>query len=237
MDHKQKTYLVGDGSDLHTKYGVVKAQDIMDSPLGGTLKSNTGIGFTVLEPDILDYIRKARRGPQAMTLKDMSLITGYAGLRSGSKVVESGTGSGLFTMFLAHVIYPEKVATYELREDFADIASSNFSRFGIENIELKLRDIYEGIDEQGLDAVLLDLTEPWKAVEHARSSLKVGGRLISYSPSINQSRQFAEVLDGFSYETFETILRHWKEPSMRPDTKMIGHTGFLTVARKISSGD
>jgi tRNA (adenine57-N1/adenine58-N1)-methyltransferase len=234
VDHKGNRYLVDDGRDLHTKYGVVNAEAISSSKPGSTLESNTGIKFRVLQPDILDFISKARRGPQAMTLKDMSLIAGYAGLHSGSRVVEAGAGSGLLSMFLAYVIYPEKLVSYEVREDFAEIAGSNFKRFGIENIELRIQDIYEGIDEGGLDAVVLDLSEPWMAVDHVRHSLKPGGRLVSYSPSINQSRQLAERLEGFLYETFECIRRNWKESSMRPDTRMLGHTGFLTVARLLS---
>ncbi|MFH1404387.1 MAG: tRNA (adenine-N1)-methyltransferase [Candidatus Altiarchaeota archaeon] len=233
IDHKGQRYLVKDGEDLHTKYGLLKSGDIDSAKPGGTLTSNTGVRFTVIDPDILDFISKARRGPQAMTLKDMSLIAGYAGLHTGSRVVEAGTGSGLFTMYLAHIIHPGRVVTYEVREDHASIARSNFERFGIGNVELKLQDVYEGIDEGGLDAVLLDLTEPWRVVEHARKALNVGGRLVSYSPSINQSRQLAEKLEGFEYETFECILREWKEESMRPDTRMLGHTGFLTVARRL----
>ena len=231
IDHKGVKYLVNDGEDLHTKYGVVKSVDIQKAKPGTVLKSNTGIKFTVIDPDILDYISKAKRGPQAMTLKDMSLIAGYAGLQSGMKVVESGTGSGVFTMYLAHILHPGRVTTYEIREDHADIAKKNFERFDIKNIDLKLQDIYEGIGESGLDAILLDLTEPWLVVDHAREALKIGGRLISYSPSINQTNQLADRLDGFLYESFECILRHWKEDSMRPNTRMLGHTGFLTVAR------
>jgi len=232
-DRKGSSYLVNDGNDLHTKYGVVKADAIANAAAGDILESNTGMAYTVLAPNILDYIAKARRGPQAMTLKDMGLCVAYSGIRSGSRVFESGTGSGLFTMYLAHIVHPATVVTYEVREDFAEIARKNFERFGIDNVRLELRDTYAGIDEQDLDAAYLDLAEPWKALPHAAKALKVGATVISYSPSINQSRQLAEVLNGFQHKTFETILREWKADKMSPDTRMLGHTGFLTVARKL----
>jgi tRNA (adenine57-N1/adenine58-N1)-methyltransferase len=234
IDHKGVRYLVNEGCDLHSRYGVVRADAIFSAAPGATVESNTGIKFRVLEPNILDYISKARRGPQAMTLKDMGLAVAYSGIRSGSRVLESGTGSGLFTMYLSHVVRPETVVTYELREDFADIARKNFERFGADNVRLELRDTYAGIDEKGLDAVFLDLAEPWRVVPHLREALKVGGILVSYSPSINQSRQLAEVLGGYMHETFETMLRDWKPDKMSPDTRMLGHTGFLTVARKLT---
>jgi tRNA (adenine57-N1/adenine58-N1)-methyltransferase catalytic subunit len=233
IDPKGNRYLVSGESDFHTKYGAVKAGAIVSAAAGEVIESNTGVKFTVLDPNILDYIAKARRGPQAMTLKDMGLAVAYSGIRSGSRVLESGTGSGLFTLYLTHIVYPETVVTYELREDFADIARKNFERFGVKNVRLELRDTYLGIDEKGLDAVFLDLAEPWRVVPNLGGALKVGGILVSYSPSINQSRQLAEVLDGYMHETFETLLRDWKADKMSPDTRMLGHTGFLTVARKL----
>ncbi|MFH0863332.1 MAG: tRNA (adenine-N1)-methyltransferase [Candidatus Altiarchaeota archaeon] len=234
IDSKGDRYLVNDGNDLHTKYGVVKADAIAAAQPGAVLESNTGIKFAVLEPNILDYISKARRGPQAMTLKDMGLAVAYSGIRSGSRVFESGTGSGLFTLYLSHIVHPETVVTYELREDFAQIAKKNFERFGAKNVRLELRDTYNGIDEKGLDAVFLDLTEPWRVVPKLEGALKVGGILVSYSPSINQNRQLVEVLGTtWLHETFETMLRDWKADKMSPDTRMLGHTGFLTVARKL----
>lgn len=233
IDKKGRRYLVKEGADLHCNFGMVSGKDIGDAGVGEAVESNKGESFTVLEPDILDHIAKARRGPQAMTLKDMALVAGYAGLRSGSKVVEAGAGSGLLSMYLASVVAPARLVSYEVREDHAAIVSENLERFGVGNVELKVKDVYEGIDENDLDAVVLDLAEPWRCVPHLDGSLRPGGRLISYSPSINQSRQLADALDGYLQETFECILRNWKPGTMRPDTRMLGHTGFLTVARKL----
>lgn len=233
IDEKGRRYLIREGEDLHCSYGMVKWGDVLAAGTGGVVKSNMGAGFNIIGPSILDFIGKAKRGPQAMTLKDMGLIVAYSGIHSGSRVLEAGTGSGLFTMYLAHIVYPAQVVTYEVRDDFQKIALKNFEKFGITNVKPQLRDIYEGVDEIDLDAVLLDLTEPWRVVPVIKEKLKVGGTLVSYSPSINQSRQLAEVLDDYQHETFETILRHWKATKMSPDTRMLGHTGFLTVARKL----
>lgn len=232
VDDRGNTYLVKGDSDFHTKYGYLLAGQLKKAKPGSVLESNTGRRFRVLNPDVTDYVAKAKRGPQAMTLKDCALIAGYTGLHSGSRVVEAGVGSGVHSIFLANIIAPSTLTSYEIREDFAEIARSNFKKFGIENIEVKIRDIYGGIEERDLDLVSLDLAEPWRAVEPAKKALKVGGYIASYSPSINQSRQFVEALGGgFAYETFEAILRNWKEDTMRPDTQMLGHTGFITIAR------
>ena len=229
----KKSYLVGEGNDLHCNQGHVKAEAISEAGVGGKVRSNKDAVFNVVEPDILDFIRKAKRGPQAVTLKDMGLIAAYAGISSESRVVEAGTGSGLLSMYLAHILAPGRLVTYEVREDFAQIALKNFERFGVDNIKLKQADIYEGIEEKGLDAVILDLPEPWTVTPHLSESLKVGGRAVSYSPSVNQVHKFNDSLEGYEVESFECIQRHWKPKTMRPDTRMIGHTGFLTVARRL----
>ena len=235
IDEKERSYLVNEGNDLHTSKGMIDKTQIDNAQCGEILKSNTGRPFHVLNPNILDFIRKAKRGPQAMTFKDMSIAVGYTALKSSSRIVEAGTGSGLFSMFLAYHIQPGKLITYEKRADFSEIAKKNFDRFGIENIVLKNQDIYEGIEEKDLDAVFLDLPEPWLAFDAVNESIKVGGYLVSYSPSINQVNKLDPNLIKYQTETFETIKRHWKPDKMSPSTRMLGHTGFLTVARKIES--
>lgn len=231
---KGRTYLVGSGNDLHCNEGQVKSKDIDSAAPGDIIHSNKGIEFRVLCPDTLDFLKKAKRGPQAVTLKDAGLIAAYTCISSGSKVVEAGTGNGILSMYLAHIVAPQALTTYELREDFAEIAAGNFKRFGFENIVLKNQSIYDGIEEKGVDAVVLDLPEPWMALSQIDEALRVGGRIASYSPSVNQVNKFNEALsENYSAETFEAILRHWKPKTMRPDTRMIGHTGFLTIARKI----
>jgi tRNA (adenine57-N1/adenine58-N1)-methyltransferase len=231
-DEKGGTYLSKGEKDLHTKYGFIRADILSSAKPGDTLESNIGKKFRVLEPDIIDFFHKAKRGPQAVTLKDCGILVAKTGIASGSRVVEAGAGSGLLSIFLANIIAPGKLVSYEVREDFAEIAKTNFERFNISNIELKLRSVYDGIDEKDLDAVILDLPEPWLIVEHARCALRVGGYLASYSPSIMQSKRLVDALgEDFLQETIETLERSWNMKTVRPDTRMLGHTGFITVAR------
>ncbi len=234
IDPKGRKYIFK-GEDMHTKDGMIKADEINKCEVGGTVKTHLGTEYAVIHPNITDILQKARRGPQAITLKDASLIVGYANLHSGSKVLNSGTGSGIIDIFLAYAVEPEKVISYEIREDFAKIARKNFEKFGIDNVEIKMKNIYEGIDEENLDAIILDLPEPWLVVRFAVEKLKMGGILISFSPSIEQSKKFHDALDiNFLHETFECVLRNWDMKVVRPCSRMIAHTGFITVARLIS---
>ncbi|MBN2015199.1 MAG: tRNA (adenine-N1)-methyltransferase [Candidatus Altiarchaeota archaeon] len=233
IDEKGRHYLVRGDSDVHTNYGVIKADDLKEENIGGEIETHTGRRFFLVRPDALDFIKKAKKGPQSVTLKDCGLIIAYTGVRSGSKVVDAGTGSGITSMFLANIVYPERLTTYEVREDFSEIARENFRKARIDNIELKMKSIYDGIDETDLDLINLDLPEPWRVVEHARSSLKVGGFLVSYSPSIEQSKKFHDELEGFESETVECLVRNWDMKIVRPYSRMLGHTGFLTFARLI----
>ncbi|MDD5112018.1 MAG: methyltransferase domain-containing protein [Candidatus Altiarchaeota archaeon] len=235
VDDHGNTYLIKGDAEFHTKYGLLTAAQIKNAKPGDLLTSNTGRTFHVIEPNITDYVQKASRGPQAMTLKDLSIIAGFTGLHSGSRVLEAGTGSGVLSIFLANIVAPAVLSTYDIREDFAEIARKNFAKFGITNIEAKLKDIYSGIDETDLDLVTLDLAEPWLAVPHATKALKIGGYLSSYSPSISQSKKLVDSLgEGYWHETFETLKRDWKMDAVRPHTQMLGHTGFITIARLLS---
>lgn len=235
VDDHGNTYLIKGDAEFHTKYGLLTAEQIRNAKIGDVLSSNTGRRFYILEPNVTDFVQKASRGPQAMTLKDLSIIAGYTGLHSGSRVLEAGTGSGVLSIFLANIIAPETLISYEIRDDFADIARKNFQKFGINNIEVKIKDIYGGIDETNLDLITLDLAEPWLAVPHAVKALKIGGYLSSYSPSISQSKKLVDALGGgFQQETFETLKREWKMDAVRPHTQMLGHTGFLTIARLLT---
>jgi tRNA (adenine57-N1/adenine58-N1)-methyltransferase len=238
MDEKGRTYLVSGKEDIHTKDGMLRKKELMKKKSGGVIKSHLGKKFFILSPKILDFIKKSKIGPQRISLKDCSLIVGYTGISSGDKVVDSGTGSGILAMFLANIVAPEKVISYEIREDFVELAKKNFKKAGIKNIKVKLKDIYKGIDEKNLDLITLDLPEPWKVVKYAKKSLKPGGYLVSYSPSIEQSKKFFDSLSkGFYSETLECLVREWDMRILRPHTKMLAHTGFITIARWLGERD
>lgn len=234
IDEKGRKYLVKGDNDVHTNYGVIKAEQIAEENVGKEIESHQGHKYVLIKPGILDYMEKAKRGPQAVTPKDCAVIVSYTGIRSGSKVVEAGVGSGVLSMFLANIIAPAKLTGYEVREDFAKIAQGNFERFGVTNAEIKMKDIYEGIDEKEVDLLSLDLPEPWKVSQHAKKALNVGGYVTSYSPSIEQNKKFVDSLDdSFTHQTLETIQRDWDMKVVRPFSRMIAHTGFITVARLV----
>ncbi len=235
IDEKGRHYLVKGTADVHTNYGVIKVDDLREENIGKEIESHMMRKFFLLKPGIVDFIDKAKRGPQTISPKDYGIIAAHTGIHSGSRILDSGTGSGVMSMFLANITYPEKLITYDIREDFAAIAKENFEKAGLDNIELKIKNIYEGIDEKNLDLINLDLPEPWKVIEHAKKALKTGGYLVSYSPSIEQTKKFYDELEGFESETVECLVRNWNMKVVRPYSRMLGHTGFITFARLIKN--
>ena len=236
MDGQGNKFLVKDSSsDFHTKFGFFKKEDLKAKK--GKIKTNTGREFSVFEPGFIDLYRKIKRGAQIIPLKDIGLIVSETGVNNKSKVVDAGAGSGALACFLANIT--KEVVTYELREDFIKIVESNIQFLSLKNIKIKNKDIYNGIDEKNVDLVTLDLPEPWKALKSAEKSLKAGGFLVSYSPTIPQVMDFVDEVrknDNFAYiKTSEIIEREWEveERKVRPRSQAIGHSGFISFARRI----
>jgi tRNA (adenine57-N1/adenine58-N1)-methyltransferase len=235
IDEKDRKYLVKGDKDVHTNYGVIVASKLCEENVGLVIESHQCHKYKLIKPNILDYMEKAKRGPQAMTPKDCAMISTFSGIGPGSKVLEAGVGSGVLSMYLANLVSPATLTSYEIREDFAKIALGNFEKFGITNVEIKMKNIYEGIDEKDLDLVSLDVPEPWRAIEPAKGALHIGGYISSYSPSIEQNKKFCDALgDCFTHETLETIQRDWDMEVVRPFSRMIAHTGFITIARLVN---
>lgn len=222
--------------------GRISRESVLNAVSGSVIKSDTGKSFFVLEPGFVDYFETLERGPQIITLKDAGFIIANTGLCSGSKVIEAGAGSGAFSGFLAQSIKPEgKVITYEIRDDFLKLAEKNLEKMGLKNnVLFKNKSIYEGIDETEVDAVVLDLPEPWNVVKHALNALKVGGYFVAYIPTTTQVQITVEELINNNFHVSkisEVLEREWKVEGrvMRPQNLMLGHTGFIIIARKIIS--
>jgi tRNA (adenine57-N1/adenine58-N1)-methyltransferase len=235
IDEKGRKYLTEE-EVLHTRYGVV---DLRGTKAGGTLESHLGHRFSVLEPGIVDLYEKMPRAGSYLLKKDLGLILAHTGVGTGQVVVDAGTGSGAMAMFLGNIVRPTgRVHTYEIREEFAKIARGNIERAGLsEYVEVTNRDIAQGIDVQA-DLVTLDLDEPWRIVPVAYRALKPGGFIAVYTPYMEQARRTRESLKeaGFgAMETVELIQREmeFKVQGTRPRTTKVGHTGYLTFARKI----
>jgi tRNA (adenine57-N1/adenine58-N1)-methyltransferase len=181
------------------------------------------------------------RGAQVIYPKDLGPILMLADIFPGARVLESGVGSGALSMTLLRA--GAEVTGYELREDFAARAQRNVATFLGEETTgrytVELRDVYDGIDLEDLDRVIFDLPEPWRAVDHAAKALHRGGILVAYTPQITQAAQLRSTLGdaGFGLaDTVEVLNRGWhiEGQSVRPDHRMVAHTGFLTSARLLT---
>ncbi len=238
----RRTYLVKvrGGEKFHTHKGFIQFNDILGKRFGDKVSSNLGFSFFMFKPNVYDYLEKALRATQIVYLKDVALITAYSGVGPGSKVVEAGTGSGALTSALAHYIRPGgKVYSYDIKAEFQEKALRNLIRAGVaEFVELKVGDAVEGFTEKSVDAVILDLATPWLVVPRAYEALNGGGCFVSFSPTVEQVVKTVNALNegGFiDVETVECISRRFKvkEGETRPETLMIGHTGYITHARKV----
>ena len=225
------------GSDVHTKFGVIRAEDIAKSKDGDIIKSNTNEEFFIISPSFLDIYRKIKRSPQIIPLKDLAFIVSETGVNKESMVVEAGAGSGASACFFANLV--KEVITYDIREDFLEIAKENIEFLSLKNITIKNKDIYNGIDEGDVDLILLDLPEPWKAIDSGTKALKVGGFMVAYSPTIPQISDFAEEArkrnELLVLKIAEIAEREWeaKERKVRPKSQAIGHSGFMVFVRKV----
>lgn len=240
LDQKSRRYLITleSGSEFHSHSGYIAHDEIIGSAEASTLRSTKGGTYTVLRPTLSDFVLKMPRGAQVIYPKDLGPLLMIADIGPGVRVLESGVGSGALSM--AMLRSGANIVGYEIREEFAQRAQKNVARFlgsdAAHNYRVELRDCYEGIDETDLDRVVLDLPEPWNVVTHARSTLRPGGLIVAYSPSIVQVMTFRDALarDGFILpETIEVLNRSWhvEGHAVRPDHRMVAHTGFLTVAR------
>lgn len=242
IDRKRRRYLVTltPGGEFHNHTGVVSHDAIIGSAEGTTFRTTHGAWLLALRPTLGDVVLKMPRGAQVIYPKDIGPIIVMADIKPGVRILESGVGSGALSMGMlragAHIV------GYELREDFAERARDNVARFAPEvadQYRVELRDCYEGIDEEFLDRVVLDLPEPWRVVPHAETALRSGGILVAYTPTIGQAATLRQRLDESRFEfaeTLEVLQRTWhiEGQSIRPDHRMVAHTGFLTSARLLA---
>jgi tRNA (adenine57-N1/adenine58-N1)-methyltransferase len=238
VDAKHRRYLITlrPGASFHTHVGIVDHDTLIGSPEGSTILGSTGRRFLVVRPTLADAVLKMPRGAQVIYPKDLGAILIEADIAPGVRVLEAGVGSGALSMTLLRA--GAEVVGYELREDFAETARSNVVAMVGEDApyRVEIRDVYDGIEECGLDRILLDLPEPWRVLPHARVALRPGGILCAYLPSINQTAQLRSSMEGTGFalaSTLEVLHRTWhiEDRSVRPDHRMVGHTGFVTTAR------
>ncbi len=249
IDQRGKRHLIflRKGDTFHSDRGFIVHAAIIGQPDGSWHRSSKGTRYLALRPTLSEYVLDMPRGAQVIYPKDLAIVMFWADIFPGARVLEAGMGSGALTLALLRAVGPDgKVVSYEQREDFCRRALANIHlRLGeVTNLAVRLRPVEEGLgDEEPVDRAVFDLPEPWRLVEPVARVLRSGGIFLSYVPTIIQSHQLSETLrrhPGYALvETFETLLRPWniEGTSVRPFHRMVAHTGFITVARRVVPGE
>lgn len=231
--------------DTGGKTDKIKGVGVIDPTtlVGKTYGEQLEIGnkqFWILSPSLQDKLQGLKRRAQIILPKDAAHIIMNCSIEPGNMVLEAGIGSGSLTIALANAVAPDgRVVSYDKRGDFIEHALKNLKTAKLDKyVTTRVKDVTDGIDEKELDAVILDIPNPWEAVTHVWYALKVGGYLCSYSPLISQVEQTVKEIRKHSFievKTLENIQRKMvvSEKGTRPSFNMLGHTGYLTFARKI----
>ncbi|MDP2765904.1 MAG: methyltransferase domain-containing protein [Candidatus Methanoperedens sp.] len=233
---KIKEYFAMPEGELHTDLGVIKLDELGTKTFGDTISSHLGVEFIIQKPRAPDFFAHAKRSGAPMMPKDIGVIISNTGLCSSDRVLDAGTGSGILAIYLGGIA--KKVVSYEVREEFLEMARKNIALAGLSNIELRLGDIAEEIQKLDVkfDVVTLDTSAAAQVVSHVTKVLYPGGFLAVYSPFFEHIKEIREAIEKTSYtevRTIENIEREisFTERGTRPSTARVGHTGFITIAR------
>jgi tRNA (adenine57-N1/adenine58-N1)-methyltransferase len=247
LDRKDREYLarLDKARSIAIRGGKIPIEDIIGHDEGIVIRSSVNEPFLVFRPTLPQLIPNLPRTAQVIYPKDIGPILLWADLFPGARVVEAGVGAGALSMALLRAVGAQgHLISYELREDFAEMARKNVSRyFGpAPNWTVKLGDVAAELAETEVDRVILDLPEPWQVIQRAWNALRPGGILLCYLPTVLQVKSLVDGLrDDRRFaciETSENFMRFWhfKGMSARPQHRMIAHTGFLTSARRLADG-
>lgn len=238
--HKNHLFVVKAGEVFMSHRGVIKHDDIIGQAWGVRLESHTGNPFFVLQAGVTDLVQNIKRTTQIMYPKDIGYLILRLGVGPGKRVLECGGGSGGMTTVLAYLTGDTgRVYSYERNEKAQSLAQKNLALFGLDQrVEFKSGDAKDGFDERNLDAILLDLPNPYDFLEQVRASLKGGGQFATLLPTVNQVEMtlYALAHSSFAFiDVCEISLRHYKSDwaRFRPVDRMVAHTGYLVFARKI----
>lgn len=241
QDRKSRRYMLtlAEKDTFHSHLGRLQHAQLIGHSVGGWYRTDRGHTLLAVRPTLGDYVRQMPRGPQIIYPKDLGNIVSFADIFPGATVIEGGLGSGALTAALLRAVGQEgRVVTYEIDESVLPKAMRNIDRVapGAENLEVKIADLYQGIDERDVDRVVLDVPEPWQAVGGVADALVMGGIMLSFLPTVLQVHRLVGALEQDGrfqmIESLETLLRTWHvtERSVRPDHRMVAHSGFLTTA-------
>jgi tRNA (adenine57-N1/adenine58-N1)-methyltransferase len=239
-DGKRFYTRVRPGHRQHTHQGIIEHDDLIDRPLGRNVTSSTGHTYLVVEPSIAELMKAVKRKTQIIYPKEAGRIILKLNIFPGRRVIEAGSGSGALTMALARYVSPNgMVYSYEARPDIQENAIANVTRAGLaEFVDFKLQNITDGFAEREVDAVFLDVKEPWHYLRQVKDALKPSGFFGSIVPTTNQ---VVDLLLALKHEAFggieveENFRREFKPipGRLRPSDMMVGHTGYLVFARNV----
>jgi len=238
---KEFAYKLKAHGSVNLHKGKISFDEILGKEDGTPVKTSKGALFFAFKPTLRQFLMHMPRDTQIIYPKDIAFILLYGDIFPGAKVLEAGIGSGALTIALLRQVGEKgKVISYEIREEFVKRALENIRQFlgEVKNHEIKLKNVYEGIEEEDLDRLILDVPEPWRAVKHAEKALRKGGIFISYLPTIIQVKTLVDTLreskSFTSIEILEVLVRNWQIEglSVRPYHRMVGHTGFIILARR-----
>lgn len=249
VDQRGRRYLVTlqTGQTWHSHGGALPHALVIGSSEGTLVHSASGMAFRCYRPRLADFVLKMPRGAQVVYPKDVGAILVHADVSPGSRVLEAGTGSGSLTLALCRATGPRgAVVSYDVRPEFQAKAARNVESFfgGLpEWLELREGDVREvASTDESFDRAILDLPEPWEVLDALRTVVVPGGVLCGYLPTTIQVQQLVLALEGSGFEhleTFEVLHRSWHVGgrSVRPDHRMVAHTGFITIGRRIADED
>lgn len=231
------------GDQLQTHRGILNHSDLIGLPWGTKVFSHLGSSYLLLQPSIADLLIEIRRNTQIMYPKDVGFVLLMLGIGPGKRVLEAGTGSGALTTALSFSVGPTgHVYSYDNRSEMQSLAKKNLERVGLaEQVTFITRDILEGFEETNIDALFLDVPNPFDYISQVRQALKLGGFFGSILPTTNQVSKLLVALhrENFAFiDVCEIILRYYKAvpERLRPTDRMVAHTGFLIFARSIQEG-
>jgi tRNA (adenine57-N1/adenine58-N1)-methyltransferase catalytic subunit len=247
LDRKNREYLarLDRARPIAIRGGKIAVEEIIGREQGMVIRSSVNEPFLVFRPTLPQLIPNLPRSAQVIYPKDIGAILLWADIFPGARVIEAGVGAGALSMALLRALGKEgRLVSYELREDFAELARKNVNRYfgAAPDWTIKLGDVAAELNETDIDRVILDLPEPWQVIERAWQALRPGGILLAYLPTVLQVKSLVDALREdrrfACLETSENLMRFWhfKGMSARPQHRMVAHTGFLTSARRLADG-
>ena len=243
---RRHSVVLAPGGAFHTTKGAVRHDDLIAGPEGVVVTSAGGTAFLALRPLLNEFTVTMPRGAAVVYPKDAARILVEADIFPGARVVEAGAGSGALTCYLLRAVGEHgRVTSYERREDFAAVARRNVEAFfgrAHPAWDLRPTDLVGGLTDEPVDRAVLDMLAPWECVEALAGVLEPGGQLAAYVATTTQLGRLVETLrvqGGFTEpESTETLVRAWHAEGLavRPRHDMVGHTGFLVIARRLAPG-